>query len=76
MSEISVGTRVAYSRKFLRSTGTYTGPRAFARGEIAELHELPGCAHSLAVVRWDDEHSSSTLTCNLVREDRLHLEPV
>lgn len=71
---IKVGTRVAFSRKFLRSISAFTGWQPFARGEVTKLESFP--EFSLATIAWDDGHVSNVLSTNLVREDRLHLEPV
>ena len=37
MSKISVGDRVKYSAKFLRSIGAYTGELPFAKGTVREI---------------------------------------
>jgi hypothetical protein len=79
MKGITVGTRVAFSRQWLRSTATFTGWRAFGHGTVEAVE------NGIATVRWDDRTriagepapaSSRVLAANLVREDRIHLEPV
>ena len=77
-TKITSGTRVAYSRQFLRSTGQYTGWAPFARGVVATA------VGDLVLVRWDAKNlsgepgpeTSHVNVHNLVREDRIHLEPV
>jgi hypothetical protein len=72
---ITVGTRVAFSREFLRNTGQFAGLVPFARGQVTALNALsPGFV--LAAVQWDNIKSASNVNvANLVREDRIHLEP-
>ena len=82
--EITVGSRVAFKAAFLRSTGQITGWVPFARGAVVELETLsPGC--TLAKIQWDDRRrfagepapaQSRVNVANLIREDRIHLEPV
>lgn len=72
---ITPGTRVMYARSFLQSIGAYTGLLPFARGEVL------GITHdTIATVRWDNDPEGEVIpthanVANLVREDRLHLEP-
>lgn len=77
---ITIGTRVAFSRAFLRNTSQFTGWAPFARGVVVgAAEEIP----SLVTIRWDDRSRFSGETgpslsrvniANLVREDRIHLE--
>ena len=71
---IKVGTRVAFKRQFLRDTMALTGWRPFARGEVVTVDAIGEIG--LMTIKWDDGHISNVLASNLVREDRLHLEPV
>lgn len=68
-SPLTLGDRVAYSSKFLRATAGHAV--AGRRGVI--VREGPG---QLVGVKWDDGHEGSALSSNLVRQDRIHLEPV
>lgn len=80
MAQLAYGTRVAFSRNFLRSTGQYTGPDApthvgpWARGEVKALQ--PCGPVVLAYVHWDDGRCGNVNVNNLVATDRMHLEPV
>lgn len=49
---IQVGDRVAYSKRFLQSTGQYTGDVPHARGTVAALVPL-GKDTTLAEIAWD-----------------------
>ena len=51
---IQVGDRVAYSRKFLQSIGSFTGDLPFARGTVTEIKTL-GKEIVLATINWDDQ---------------------
>jgi len=73
-NSITKGDRVAFSRSFLRSIQAYTGWHPFARGVV--LHVLDMSGLSLVTVHWDDGEQTRANACNLVREDRIHLEPV
>jgi hypothetical protein len=80
--DITIGTRVAFKRAFLQSTGQFTGWVPFARGVVIdELKSVPG----IVSIKWDDRRRiageanpvfSRANVNNLVREDRIHLEPV
>jgi hypothetical protein len=76
-SRITVGCRVAFSRQFLRNTGQYTGWAPFARGKVTNIRVVTpgvlGCI--IADIAWDDAPPSPVNIANLVREDRIHLEP-
>lgn len=74
MSAVVVGDRVAFSRAFLRSTGSFTGWRPFARGRVTAVE--PFGAHDLCTIQWSKATTSKALGCNLVAVERLHLEPV
>ena len=84
-TSIEVGTRVAYSHKFMQDAGSFTGPMPFRRGVVTELQEI-GSGIVLATIAWDGEGvsrggkraiygSNKARVRILVREDRLHLEP-
>ena len=49
---IQVGDRVAYSKKFLQSTGQYAGDVPHARGTVTALKPL-GTDVTLAEIAWD-----------------------
>jgi len=70
---IEVGTRVAYSREWLRSVGMVTGDIPFARGIVRKINGR------IASVDWVNKEGrltsqSSCLINNLIAVDRLHLE--
>ena len=70
------GDAVAYSRQHLRSIADYSHDSASRRGIVIAVCALKGTAHDLIRVQWANEDAqSSVLSCNLVRADRLHLEP-
>lgn len=74
MSEhIKKGTRVAFSRTFLRNTGSLTDGKPFARGTVTSI-EVFDDNFTLAEVAWDEGFESSVNIKNLVAEDRIHLE--
>lgn len=71
---IAVGDRVAYSTHFLKSTGEHTGPIPFARGIVKDVRKIGGIR--LATVEWDTPEAPEQVNVfNLVRVDRMHLEP-
>lgn len=72
MTTITVGTRVVFSRPFLRSIHAFTGWHPFAKGEVAEVIDLSSV--TLVRVRWDDGDVSSVNIKNLIPENRRHLE--
>lgn len=80
-TEITVGTRVAYARSFLHSTMQHTGWVPFARGVVIEVSAV---IPEIVTVMWDENNPSGQRgprttrvnVRNLVREDRIHLEPV
>ena len=69
----AIGDRVAYSRAFLQSTVQHTGAAPFRRGRIVALNPLSSV--TLAEVMWADGMIGNVNVANLVRADRLHLEP-
>lgn len=75
--QITVGARVAFAREFLRNTGQFTGWAPFARGVVMlQSKPLREGVH-MVTVQWDKgSKPSNVLDCNLVREDRIHLELV
>jgi hypothetical protein len=73
--QISVGDKVAYSREFLRSTGEHTGPIPFARGVVTGIKKYSG-GFAIATVDWDTDAAPESVNLgNLVKVDRMHLEP-
>lgn len=68
---INVGDKVAYSATFLKSTGQHTGPIPFARGVVDAISN-----YGVAVVNWDTPEAPEKVHVkNLVKVDRMHLEP-
>jgi hypothetical protein len=74
-NSINIGCRVAFSRQFLRNTGQFTGWAPFARGVVTWQSAPIRDGMHRVTVEWDDKSLSNVLDCNLVREDRIHLEP-
>lgn len=73
---LALGDLVAYARTHLRSIADYSYDSASRRGTITAIRPMRGTAHVVAEVRWlDDGTTLPVLSCNLVRADRLHLEP-
>ena len=74
MNAINVGDKVAYSATFLKSTGQHTGPIPFARGVVADIKNHGGV--ELATVNWDTPEAPEKVHVkNLVKVDKMHLEP-
>ncbi len=77
--EIKVGDKVAYSRNFLKSTGMITGPTPFARGVVTDIKRYGSVV--IASVDWGhtlpktDDDGDKIAVGNLVKVDRMHLEP-
>lgn len=75
MSKVYIGTHVAYSRDFLRSTGQITGDAPFLRGEVVDIVNINPLR--LALVKWDGFEEPKTINIkNLIPVNRIHLEPV
>jgi len=75
MSKVYIGTRVAYTRDFLRSTGQFTGDAPFLRGEVIDIMNLNQLR--LALVKWDGFEEPRTINIkNLIPVNRIHLESV
>lgn len=75
MTEIKVGSRVCFSRAFLRNTGQFTGPVPFLTGSVVSLENLGGDL-VIAFIRWNDDVYGRVNVKNLILADRKHLEPV
>jgi hypothetical protein len=78
---LQVGDKVAFARAFLRNTGQYTGWAPFARGVVTKVEPFATFrgdhdSRALVSVQWAKACRSRVLDCNLVRVDRMHLEPV
>lgn len=66
-----VGDRVKYSRKFLRSIGTFTGEMPFARGTVRATEKLGEI--TLAVMDWNDDDMPEKVNVNnLTLEENMH----
>lgn len=67
---IEKGTRVRYSRDWLRNTGQFTGPEAptswgpFARGTVWRIIGPVG-NHVAVRVQWENGEHTSVLSANL-----------
>lgn len=63
-TQLTIGTRVAYSANFLRSIGCYSGALPFLRGTITALNVLsPGC--TLADIEWDGDKGEGPTRVNV-----------
>jgi hypothetical protein len=61
---IVVGSKVCYSKTFLRSTGQMTGDLPFSRGKVTEIKDHGGLV--LATVHWNDPSvPAKVAVCNL-----------
>lgn len=63
---MQIGTKVMYSRKWLKSTGSYTGVLPFARGTIINIIDLG--ATKLAEIEWNDENVPKKVNINNLHE--------
>jgi hypothetical protein len=82
---LKVGDHVAWSAQWLRSAGIVSGALPAARGVVLRVEEMRGGGGRLALVQWDQgaakvgrrkRQGQVVNAANLVREDRLGLEPV
>ena len=67
-STLAIGARVRFTRNWLQSTCSYTGPVPQLRGIVTELRPFGG--GTLATVLWDgpayfSTPSTNVLACNL-----------
>jgi hypothetical protein len=70
---IKVGDKVAYSKTFLQSTGSYTGDIPHARGEVTALVSLGEV--TLAEIAWDTPEIPARVNVkNLVTVKRIAIE--
>jgi hypothetical protein len=51
--KLNPGDRIAYSAKFLKNIGAFTGPEGFRRGTLVSIE------YELARVKWDDFNYAS-----------------
>lgn len=66
-AEIQAGDRVAYSAKWLKSTLSHH--LGHLRGTVDRIE------HGLAYITWNEPGPKAVLVVNLVKADRIHLEP-
>lgn len=71
-STIEVGSRVAYSARFLRSTGQHTGRAPALRGTVRALD--PFGDGSMAQVDWHDGTGGRVLVPNLTLTSRIGID--
>jgi hypothetical protein len=70
---IKVGDKVAYSKSFLQSTGSYSGDIPHARGEVTTL--IPIGETTLAEIAWDRPDMPARVNVkNLVSVKRIAYE--
>ena len=70
---IQVGDKVAYSKSFLQSTGSYAGDIPHARGKVTALISLGQT--TLAAIDWDTPDLPARVnTENLVRVSQIAYE--
>ena len=65
---MQAGDRVEYAERFLSTLGP-VGLQGVdrRRGKVIEVRDVHGSKNKLVVVAWDDEVTSSALSCNLER---------
>lgn len=73
---INVGDRVAYRAAYMRSIGSYSYDLASRRGVVKSVVIPLHNGHAVVAVHWDDGFGANINTANLIRADKLHLEPV
>ena len=74
LNAIRVGDKVGYSAAFLKSTGEHAGPIPHARGVVTDIKKHGPV--ELATIKWDTPEAPEKVnTKNLVKVDRMHLEP-
>jgi hypothetical protein len=76
--ELAIGDRIAYRAAFLRTIADYSYGSASRRGTIKGIERLYTSYDMPRVisVQWDDRDApSNVLECNIIRADRIHLEP-
>ena len=81
MRKIEVGSKVKFSRAFLRSTAQFTGPVPFARGTVTDLKKLSE-KQAIATVEWTvpdrdmdvNDVPTRSLVTNLALADALEVE--
>jgi hypothetical protein len=64
----TIGSRVRFSKAWLQSTGTYTGPVPQLRGTVAAVRTFSSCPAMVAVdwdVRYFDGKITNVLATNL-----------
>ncbi|HWY87125.1 MAG TPA: hypothetical protein VNX28_10390 [Gemmataceae bacterium] len=70
---LKVGDKVAYSKAFLQSTGSYTGDIPHARGEVTALISIGET--TLAEITWDKPDLPAKVNVkNLVSVQRIAYE--
>ena len=75
INTLKIGDHVAYSNRFLRSTGLYTGEIPFARGRVIATDSFPGGGQLVTVDWGNPDIPQKILAANLVLVNRIHLEP-
>ncbi len=78
--KFTVGMRVKYAARFLRSICDYSADSANRVGTIIEIKDLGGKCPAIAKIKWDDEpdrdpdETPGALLSNLTPADKIHLE--
>lgn len=63
---MQIGTKVMYSRQWLKSTGNYTGDLPFARGTIIKIIDLG--VTKLAEIDWNNDDIPKRVNINNLHE--------
>lgn len=63
---MQIGTKVMYSRQWLKSTGNYTGDLPFARGTIIKIIDLG--VTKLAEIDWNNDDIPKRVNINNLYE--------
>ena len=74
---LTIGARVAYSAKFLRSICDYSHASASKRGTVLALRPMAHSKNSFVKIKWDnddDELRAGALSCNLVCVENIATE--
>ena len=76
---LTIGDRVAYSAKFLRSICDYSHASASKRGTVLAIRPLAGSKHAHVKIKWDDDDDelrAGALSCNIVKVQSIASEAV
>ncbi len=76
VSKFPIGTRVRWSREFLRNIADYSRESAQRTGTITGPPKTYSPTFHILPIKWDDEQEAGSVNAsNLTVESKLHLEP-